>query len=227
MAQDMRMAFHDWPATFQAEVLDLSSSPESTARIIQDCDKKYGPISHMYALAGCPNQNRRNPHWGMDTTIDLVKINVLGVVSAVLSMYECMKSRRYGKICIVGSISERNSPSNMISHASTKSFMITFASKLRVRASTSNIDVVIVDPDFINSGIAKKIGANTAQHAGPQLMAALMKEAVEMGGVGVVNLPITHSVKVYALRALNPICEEIWNWTAMKVGLGKKMTRSG
>lgn len=60
MAQDMRMAFHDWPATFQAEVLDLSSSPESTVRIIQDCDKKYGPISHMYALAGCPTQNRRS-----------------------------------------------------------------------------------------------------------------------------------------------------------------------
>ena len=65
MVQDMRMAFRNWPATFQAEVLDLSSSPESTARIIQDCDKKYGPISHMYALAGCSNQIRRNPHWGM------------------------------------------------------------------------------------------------------------------------------------------------------------------
>lgn len=66
MVKDMRMAFRDWPATFQGEVLDLSSSPESTARIIQDCDKKYGPISHMYVLAGCPNnQNRRNPHWGM------------------------------------------------------------------------------------------------------------------------------------------------------------------
>jgi len=35
---------------------------------------------------------------GYDTTIDLVKINVLGVVSVVLSMYECMNSRRYGKI---------------------------------------------------------------------------------------------------------------------------------
>jgi len=102
--------------------------------------------------------------------------------------------------CIVGYISERNSPTNMISHASTKSFMITFASKLRVRASTSNIDVVIVDPDFINSRIAKAIGANTAKHGGPQLMAALMKDALEMGGVGVVNLPISHSVKVYALR---------------------------
>ena len=65
MVQDMKMAFRNWPAAFQAEVLDLNSSPESTARIIQDCDKKHGPISHMYALAGCPNQNRRNPHWGM------------------------------------------------------------------------------------------------------------------------------------------------------------------
>ena len=77
-------------------------------------------------------------------------------------------------------------------------------------------------------------------------MAAVMKEVVGMGGVGVVNLPITHSVKVYTLRGKfkfllsrflwrlalvsfcspESICEEIWNWTAMKVGLRKK-TRSG
>ena len=56
------MEFHNWPATFQG---DLSFSPESTARIIQDCDQKYGPISHMDALAGLPNQNRHNPLWGM------------------------------------------------------------------------------------------------------------------------------------------------------------------
>ncbi|KIJ93496.1 hypothetical protein K443DRAFT_397078 [Laccaria amethystina LaAM-08-1] len=67
----------------------------------------------------------------------------------------------------------------MISHASTKWFMITFASKLRVRDSMSNIDIVIVDPDSINSHIAKTIGANTAKHVGPQLLVALMKEAVE------------------------------------------------
>ncbi|KIJ96312.1 hypothetical protein K443DRAFT_635464 [Laccaria amethystina LaAM-08-1] len=64
MVQDMRMEFRNWPATFQCEVLDLSSSPESTARIMKDCDKKYGPIPHMCALAVCPNQNRRNPHFG-------------------------------------------------------------------------------------------------------------------------------------------------------------------
>ncbi|EDR05319.1 uncharacterized protein LACBIDRAFT_303130 [Laccaria bicolor S238N-H82] len=162
---DMGMTFRNRPATFQAEVLDLSLSPESTARIIQDCDKKYGPISHMYALAGCPNQNRRNPHWGMDATVDLMKINLLGVASVVLSMYECMRSIRYGKICIIGYISERNSPPDMISLASTKSFMTIFSSKLHVRASTSNIDVV--DPEFINSRIAKTIGANATNHAGP------------------------------------------------------------
>jgi hypothetical protein len=44
MVQDMRMEFPNWPATFQCEVLDLSSSPKSTAKIIEDSDKKYGPI---------------------------------------------------------------------------------------------------------------------------------------------------------------------------------------
>jgi hypothetical protein len=62
--------------------------------------------------------------------------------------------------------------------------MITFASKLRVRDSMFNIDIVIVDPDFINSHIAKTIGANTAKQAGPQLLVALMKEAVETAALG-------------------------------------------
>ena len=71
----------------------------------------------------------------------------------------------------------------MISYASVKLFIISLASKLRVRASTSNIDVVIVDPDFINSRIAKTIGANSAKRGGPQLM-AFMKEAVEWAALG-------------------------------------------
>ena len=114
------------------------------------------------------------------------------------------------------SISERNSPYNMVSHASTRSFMITFASKLRIRASTSNnIDVVIADPNFINSRIEKTIGANTAKHAGPQLMAALMKEAVEMGGVGVVNIPITHRLQRQGIRTSGSVQNfpSIWRLT--------------
>ena len=43
-------------------------------------------------------------------------------------------------------------------------------SKLRVSASTSNIAVVLVDPDFINSRNAMTIGKNSAKHAGLQLM---------------------------------------------------------
>ena len=98
-----------------------------------------------------------------------------------------MKFRRYGNIvsfvfgllysiqipsptykCIGGYIFEKSISTNMISNASTKLFMITFPSKLRVRPSASNINVVIVDPDVINSRIAKPIGANTTKHAGPR-----------------------------------------------------------
>ena len=113
----------------------------------------------------------------------------------------------------------------MISYASIKFFIISLASKLRVRASTPNITVVIVDPDFINSRNALIFVANTAKHGGPQLIAAFRKEVVGMGGVGVVNLPIvsryTHfrASSNFYLRAffggwgsfhflaLNPICK--------------------
>lgn len=65
-----------------------------------------------------------------------------------------------------------------MSHASTKSSVITFAIQAPRPRFYIHIAVVIVDLNFINSST---IGKNTVKHAGPQLMAALMKEAVEMG----------------------------------------------
>ena len=53
-------------------------------------------------------------------TIDPVKINVLGVVSVVSSMHECMMFRRYGKIVshIVGFLYSIAIPSPMYSVSS-------------------------------------------------------------------------------------------------------------
>ena len=101
----MRMELRNWPATFQGEVLDLSSSPQCTPSINQDWCKKCGPISHLagslirigatrtgewFMIYFSTRNAWCNQQAGYD---DLPKINVLGVVSVAPSMYKYMTIR--------------------------------------------------------------------------------------------------------------------------------------
>ena len=43
------------PATIQMETIDLSGSPKEIARAVEELDRQYGPISHMYAISGVSN----------------------------------------------------------------------------------------------------------------------------------------------------------------------------
>lgn len=43
------------PATLHREVVDLSGPPSETAIAVKKLDEKYGPISHLYAIAGITN----------------------------------------------------------------------------------------------------------------------------------------------------------------------------
>jgi hypothetical protein len=45
----------DTPATLHMEVIDLAGSPSDTAQSVKRLDEKYGPISHLYAIAGITN----------------------------------------------------------------------------------------------------------------------------------------------------------------------------
>ena len=136
----------------------------------------------------------------------------------------------------------------MISYASTKSFINTFSSSLRVLAAPCGVEVVTVQPGFIDTRMTRQMRSqnNTvpnSEFASPSLMAARMKEAVEGGGVGVVSWPVRQSVMMYALKcehsgdcqkaflvdhpilAINPICDELGRWASMKMGMaGKKIT---
>ena len=37
------------------ETIDLAGAPRDIAEVIEKLDKKYGPISHLYAIAGITN----------------------------------------------------------------------------------------------------------------------------------------------------------------------------
>lgn len=93
----------------------------------------------------------------------------------------------------------------MISYAATKSFVNTFASCLRVLAAPSGVEVITVQPGFIDTRMTKQMRGQESsvpafEFASAYGMAAQMKSAVEGGGVSLVSWPIRQSVMMYALK---------------------------
>ncbi|KAJ2928685.1 hypothetical protein H1R20_g8359, partial [Candolleomyces eurysporus] len=221
----------DTPATVQMETLDIgTNSPKEISKIINEWDEKYGPISHLYAISGISNHIKDGSPWNMEVTQNMIQVNVSGITALSMAMYERMKVRKYGKICIVGSVAGLYSPANMISYASTKSFINTFSTSLRVLAAPHNIDVVTVEPGFIDTRMTKKMRKQGStvpdiEFENAEEMSRRMKAGVEKGGVGVVSWPTRQMVVMNALQGLNPICDELGKFVSMKSGAtGKKVT---
>ncbi|KAF5335280.1 hypothetical protein D9611_011762 [Ephemerocybe angulata] len=241
----------DTPATLQMATIDLSANHKEIARAITELDKTYGPITHLYAIAGISNHLKDSSPWGLvritlskrnptreltgffemqDVTEKMIQVNVSGITAVAMSMYECMKERQYGKICIVGSVAGIYAPSNMISYASTKSFLNTFSTSLRTLAAAYNVDVVTIQPGFIDTRMTKKMRGQgstlmSSEFNSAEEIAKRMKSAVEKGGVGVMTWPTRQSVMMYGFKGLNPICDELGRYISMKGGMGgKKIT---
>ncbi|KAF6755030.1 hypothetical protein DFP72DRAFT_1033204 [Ephemerocybe angulata] len=220
----------DTPATLQMATIDLSANHKEIARAITELDKTYGPITHLYAIAGISNHLKDSSPWGLDVTEKMIQVNVSGITAVAMSMYECMKERQYGKICIVGSVAGIYAPSNMISYASTKSFLNTFSTSLRTLAAAYNVDVVTIQPGFIDTRMTKKMRGQgstlmSSEFNSAEEIAKRMKSAVEKGGVGVMTWPTRQSVLMYGFKGLNPICDELGRYISMKGGMGgKKIT---
>ncbi|KAJ2915375.1 hypothetical protein MD484_g5030, partial [Candolleomyces efflorescens] len=165
-----------------------------------------------------------------DVTQKMIQVNVSGVTGLTMAMFERMKGRKYGKICIVGSVAGLYNPANMISYASTKSFINTFSTSLRVLAAPHNVDVVTVEPGFIDTRMTKKMRQQGStvpdiEFESAEEMSRRMKVGLEKGGMGVVSWPTRQMVVMNALQGLNPICDEIGKFVSMKSGMaGKKIT---
>lgn len=153
--------------------------------------------------------------------MEMVNVNIVGTVSVIMASYECMKPRRYGTIvsfvlamgprsdnppqCVVGSVAGLFNPANMIAYSSTKAFINTFASSLRILALEHNIEVITVAPGFIDTRMTAKMRGQGStvpefEFASATGMAKKMKCGVEGGGVGVIAWPVRQAVVMYALR---------------------------
>lgn len=218
------------PATIHAETIDLAAPPKDVADSIENLDRKYGPISHLYAVSAISNHLKNETPFNLDIMEELIKVNVAGTVAVTMKMYELMKNRDFGKICIVGSAAGIYGPANMIGYSSTKAFINTFASCLRVLGSANNVEVVAVEPGFIDTRMTKMMRGQgstvpNSNFAQAELMAARMKQAVEKGGVSHVGWPVGQSMQMNSFKGLNPICDDFGRWVSLQLGMaGKKIT---
>ncbi|KAF9004373.1 hypothetical protein BDQ17DRAFT_1355003 [Cyathus striatus] len=171
---------------------------------------KYGPIDKVYAIAGITAGEEA---WGLDITLDMIQVNVVGITSVILAMYELMRIRRHGKILIVGSTAGLFAPANMLSYASTKAFMNTFASSLRMLALDNasalahskegkvpenfskdakhkgNVQIILTTPGYIDTRMTKLLQAQGAHlpdfiFRPAENMAGAMVDSMEDGGEG-------------------------------------------
>ncbi|TFK34343.1 hypothetical protein BDQ12DRAFT_613708 [Crucibulum laeve] len=214
------------------EVLDIGSSNPRTVVVneIQELDKKYGPITRLYAKSGITTGEDA---WGLDVALDMIQVNVVGIVTVVLAMYKRMRVRGYGKICIVGSTVGIFEPANMIAYASTKAFINTFANSLRILAMDGHhpIDIILTTPGYIDTRMTRLLRSQGARFIPAFVfrpaegMAENMIKAVEGkdgwgkgqgGGRGWVVWPLWQGTIMFGLQALNPISEDLGRYIGWK-----------
>ncbi|KAJ3517044.1 hypothetical protein NLJ89_g762 [Agrocybe chaxingu] len=228
--RSMAIELGDTVAMLKCAEVDLSGTRKQISEVIKSLDKLYGPISHLYEVSGISSHVKDHGVWGLDITGEMISVNVAGTVASVLSMYDLMKGRGYGKICVVGSIAGLYSPANMISYASTKAFVNNFCTSLRILAAPTGVDVITVQPGLIDTRMTKHMRNQGSTVPGiefgdPEGLAEQMKAAVEEGGMGIVNWPVRQGVIAYGLQAMNPICQELGGWVLMKMNVaGKRIT---
>jgi short-subunit dehydrogenase len=109
--------------------------------------------------------------------------------------------------CVVGSIAGVTNPANMILYSSTKSFINNFTTSLRVLAAPHGVDVVSVQPGFIDTRMTVALRSQESTvpdwtFAFPEGLADSVVRAVEKGGYGVVTWPFSQGLAAYALKGI-------------------------
>jgi len=107
---------------------------------------------------------------------------------------------------MIGSTAGFFAPANMISYASSKAFINTFAADLRCIAKQDNIEVVNVAPGFIRSRMTDKMLSQQsttpkAEIASIEGMAKAIVDGVERGGIDLISWPWRQTILTYALQS--------------------------
>ena len=100
----------------------------------------------------------------------LVQLNVVAVHDLVLAVLPGMLERRAGGILISGSAAGNSPIPNNAAYSSSKAFLNTFSEALHVELKGSGVNVTLLAPGPVNSGLPDFVEASTVDNVIPDYM---------------------------------------------------------
>jgi len=161
--------------------------------------------------------------WGVTAAERIVQVNISSVQTFALTCWALMRARREQNprgpppnITLLASSASFFFPANFVLYSASKSYIYSLGQALRVLSLPYGIRITTVCPGFIESGMTLtmiKTGATSpvAVLGDPRKLAKRIREGEERNEA-VVMYPFSHSVSLYAARALNPLLELLGMW---------------
>jgi short-subunit dehydrogenase len=144
--QDYEDIKSDLPFGFEYYKADVRDK-ERMKEVITEFKNKFGSIDLVYANAGINHPKVSIPDW--ERGLDVIDINIKGVIHTVAPAIEYMKEQKTGHIVTIASISAYAGLPGMSIYGSTKAFIKSFSESLSIDLKPYGIDVTMVAPGFV------------------------------------------------------------------------------
>lgn len=169
---------------------------DSLRKILEDFDDKY-PVDLLFSNAGTLGEiNPSDSKWA-DSWKNTFDTNLGGNVATVMPIFERMKQRKRGQICVNSSIYGYFNPPIMIWYGATKSALNSFTLDLNYFASKHNVRVNLLAPGFISTNLT----GNNPHLPSPANFAKVIRVQLE-NNVFYITYPFYQGLVVYILSSL-------------------------
>ena len=156
---------------------DLSQASEM-AMMIEQCWTSYGYLDiALLAHGSLPEQSDIQDNW--DAVANAYNVNTLSYLAIMTALAPRFEKQRHGSLAIISSVAgDRGRKSNYI-YGSAKSAVSLFAQGLRNRLFTSNIQVLIIKPGFVDTPMTASIEKNGPLWSSSEIVAKDIVTAIK------------------------------------------------
>ncbi|RGB28529.1 hypothetical protein C1646_745809 [Rhizophagus diaphanus] len=173
-----------------ADIKDYDTLKE----VLEDFDNQH-PIDLLFANAGI--SGIEDDYIWTETWRKVIDINLSGAIATVMPIYERMKCRKSGQICINSSVFSYFSPPLAIWYGATKSALNKFAHDLYYVASKYNVRVNLL----LSGNISINMTGNNPSSVPPAYLAKILKKQLE-DNVFCIAYPFYQNLYYYILSTL-------------------------
>lgn len=142
----------------RAVVIPLDvSDPAAVEEAIKRADAELGSLDLVIANAGI-SQATPAPLLSVKATNELIDVNVRGAIATLVAAIPVMVAQQRGHLVGVSSLAGQRGLPGYGAYSASKAALSTFLETLRVELGPLGIDVTDVQPGFVDTPMAKKIG---------------------------------------------------------------------